>query len=126
MDIIDFVLICGPQSLEEGKEINTIEIKIENNKLQNIFEKLKKNSVRFILEGLLSLSSIKSNTEKIFLQTVGLSDAKFGLINDKYKQTFGVINLNKIENWSKIKKTSRWASVNFQKQSDNKNTSHFS
>ena len=37
-----------------------------------------------------------------------------------------MINLNKITSWSKIKETSRWGNVNFQEQSDNKNTHHFS
>ena len=92
-----------------------------------MFEKhTKKNKTRFKLKGLLFSSSVKNDTEKIFLQTVSLSDAKFGLINEKYKQTIGVINLNKITSWSKIKETSRWVNVNFQEQSDNKNTHHFS
>ena len=71
-------------------------------------------------------SSVKNDIEKIFLQTVGLYDAKFGLINEKYKQTIGVINLNKMENWSKIKNKPKWVNVNFQEQSNNKNTHHFS
>ena len=79
-----------------------------------------------MLEGILFASSIKNETEKIFLQTTGLSDAKYGLINDKHKQTIGVINLNQIENWNEIKKSSRWVNINFQSQKDNKNTSHFS
>ena len=92
-----------------------------------MFEKhTQKNKTRFKLKGLLFSSSVKNDTEKIFLQTVSLSDAKFGLINEKYKQTIGVINLNKITSWSKIKETSRWVNVNFQEQSDNKNTHHFS
>ena len=86
----------------------------------------KKNKTRFKLKGLLFSSSVKNDTEKIFLQTVSLSDAKFGLINEKYKQTIGVINLNKITSWSKIKEISRWVNVNFQEQSGNKNTHHFS
>ena len=114
------------QGFEEGKEINPIEIKFKNNKIQNMFDKYKKNKVRFRLEGILFASSIKNETEKIFLQTTRLSDAKFGIISDKYKQTIGFINLNKIKNWSEIKKTWRWVSVNFKEQTDNKNTSHSS
>ena len=36
----------------------------------------------------------------------------------------GVINLNEIQNWSEIKKTSKWVNVTFQEQTDNTNTSH--
>ena len=39
MRILDFVIIIGQQLFEEVKEINPIEIDIEDNKIQNIFEK---------------------------------------------------------------------------------------
>ena len=85
---------------------------------------MKKKKIRFKLNGILFASSIKNNTEKIFLQTAGLSSAKYPLINGKYKQMIGVINLNEIRNWSEIKKTSRWVNVTFQEQTDNRDTSH--
>ena len=69
-------------------------------------------------------SSIKSDTEKIFLQTTGLSDAKYAIINDSYKQIISIINLSEIQNWSEIKKTSKWVNATFQEQTDNRNTSH--
>ena len=93
MKIADFVIIKGQQGFEDGKEINP-----------NIFEMYKRNRVKFKLKGILFASSIKSNNEKIFLQTVGISDAKYALINEKYKQTIGVINLDEIKNWTEIKK----------------------
>ena len=40
MRILDFVIIIGQQIFEEVKEINPIEIDIEDNKIQNIFEKI--------------------------------------------------------------------------------------
>ena len=64
---------------------------------------IKKASVKFIPEGLLFSSAIKNDTEKIFVTTSRLIDAKYGLINGKLYQTIGVINLNKIKNWNKIK-----------------------
>ena len=126
MNILDFILIRRQQGFEEGEEINLIAIKIESNKIQNMFDKYKKDKVRFRLEGILFASSIKNESEKIFLPSTGLSDAKFGLINDKYIQTIGIIKLNETKNCSEIKKTSRWVNVNFQEQTDNKNTSHSS
>ena len=79
-----------------------------------MFNKYKKNKVRFSVEGLLFSSSMASNTEKIFLVTNGLSGAKYGLIIDKLNQVIGVINLNVIEKWGEIKESSRWVNVNFQ------------
>ena len=69
-----------------------------------MFEKYKKNSVKFSLKGLLFLSAIKYETEKIFVTVGGLMNAKYSLINGKLYQTIGVINLNKIKNCNKIKK----------------------
>ena len=39
MSVLDFVVIRGQQGFEEEKEINPIYIKVENNKIQNIFDK---------------------------------------------------------------------------------------
>ena len=89
---------------EEGKEINPIEIKIEDNKIQNIFEKFKNNKARFKLNGILFASSVKNTTERIFLQTTGLKSAKYALLNNEYKQIIGIINLNEIEKWKQQKK----------------------
>ena len=103
MKALHFIIASGEQGFEDGKEINPIEIKIENNKMQNIFDRFEKNKIRFKLSGILFASSIKNNTEKIFLQTAGLSGAKYALINEKYKQITGVINLNEIQNWPEIR-----------------------
>ena len=51
---------------------------------------------------------------------MGLSDAKYGLVNDDYKQVIGVINLDEIEKWENIKRSSRWVNVNFESQVENR------
>ena len=65
---------------------------------------IKKNSVKFSLEGLLFSSTVKNETEKIFVTVGGLIGAKYGLINGKLYQTIGVINLNEIRNWNEMRK----------------------
>ena len=95
MTTIDFISIRGQQNFEDNAETNPVEIKIENDKIQIMFEKYKKNSVKFRFEWLLFLSAIKNETEKIFVTVGGLIDAKYGLINRK---AIGVINLNEIKN----------------------------
>ena len=126
MEVIDFIIIRGQQSFEAEKTINPIDIKIENDQIQNIFDKYKKNTIRFKGEGLLFSSGITNDTEKIFLVTNGLADTKYGLINGIMYQVIGVINLNEIEKWEEIKNSSRWVNVNFQAQNDNRQTKHFS
>ena len=95
MKVLDFIIVRGQQGLEDGKEINPIETKIENNKMKNIFDRFDKNKIRLKLKGILFASTVKNNTEEIFLQKAGLSGAKYALINDKYKQIIGVIKLMK-------------------------------
>ena len=72
MKILDFLMIRGQQVFEEGRDINPIEIKIEDNRVRNRFEKYKDNKVRFKLIGLLVASSVVNDKEKIFLQATGL------------------------------------------------------
>ena len=78
-----------------------------------MFQKYKKNSVKFSLKGLF-LSTIKNEAEKIFVTIGGLMDAKYGLINRKLYQAIGIINLNEIKNWNEIKKFLQWVNVSFQ------------
>ena len=47
MTTIDFISIRGRQNFEDDAEINPIEMKIENGKIQNMFEKCIKNPVKF-------------------------------------------------------------------------------
>ena len=63
--------------------------------MKNIFDRFDKNKIRLKLKGILFASTVKNNTEEIFLQKAGLSGAKYALINDKYKQIIGVIKLMK-------------------------------
>ena len=98
VNILDFLIIRGQQVFEEGRDINLIEIKIEDNRVRNLFEKYKDNKVRFKLIGLLIASSVVNDTEKIFLQTTGLKLTNYALLNDEYKQIIGIANLKQIEN----------------------------
>ena len=117
MNILDFLIIRGQQVFEEGRDINPIEIKIEDNRVRNLFEKYKDNKVGFKFIGLLMASSVVNDTEKIFLQTTGLKSAKYALLNDEY-------NLKQIENWDALKESSKWVDITFQEQIENKNTLH--
>ena len=82
-----------------------------------MFEKYKKNPIKFTLEGLHFSSAIKNDTEKIFVTSSRLIDAKYSLLNRKLYQTISIINLNEIKNWNDI---------NFHTKGDNRDTKHFS
>ena len=66
MDVLDFVLTKGQQSFQEEKDINPTEIKIENNNIENMFDKCRKNKVRFSVEDLLFSSSKLTIPKKYF------------------------------------------------------------
>lgn len=67
MEVIDFLNRRGQQKFEEEKSLNPIEFRTENDRVQNILEKYKKNVARFRLEELLFSSRIKNETvEKYF------------------------------------------------------------
>ena len=67
MNVIDYIIIRGQQVFEGGREINSLEIKIEDNMIRNFFNKYKNNKVKFKLIGLLIESSVVNDTEKISL-----------------------------------------------------------
>ena len=125
MYVVDFVIIRGQQSFDEEKETYPIEINIENDKIQNMFDKFSKNIERFSLEGILFSGPVINNTEKIFLQTTSISDAKYGLVNDDFKQVIDMINLKEIEKWDEIITSSRWENTNFQSQKEDRQVKHF-
>ena len=89
---VDFISIRGQQNFEDNAEINHIEVKIENGKIQNMFEKFLKTRSNSLSKGCFF------QVKKISLTTNGLIDAKYDLINRKLYQTIGAINLNKIKN----------------------------
>lgn len=51
MEVIDFISLCRQQKFKEKAEINPIEMKIGNDKIQNIFGKYKNYMATFIPEG---------------------------------------------------------------------------
>ena len=55
----------------------------------------------------------------------GLVSAKHLLINGKFYQTIGVVNLSKIENLDEIRKSSRWVNAESQSQGGNRKAKHF-
>ena len=61
MVVINFISIKDQQSFEGEAKINPIEMTIENDKILNLFEKYRNNSVKFKLEGLLFSISIKND-----------------------------------------------------------------
>ena len=62
MIVLDFITIRGQEIFEERKEINPVEIKIEDKGIGNDFDRYKNNKVRFKPIGLLMASSVLNDT----------------------------------------------------------------
>ena len=105
MMTVDFINICSQKNSEEEAVINTTEIKIKNDKTQNMF-KIQKNSSQVQPQRSALFQYNKKQHKKIFVTVGGLVDVNYSLINGKLYQTTGMINLSKIENWDEITKSS--------------------
>ena len=118
MEPSDTLIITGQQDFELFHQLNPIEIKIDNDKFINSIKKYKKALYKFTATGLLFPASILNDTNQMFVMCRKLNKAKMALINSKILSILGVINLDKISNWSKIKGKSIWVNENFEELKD--------
>ena len=95
------------ENFEQYMKINPIDIRITDPEIQTkLLYYSKRFKYRFIANSSLFSSSIKKDTNIIFITTNGLNDAKEILINSKIFQGIGVIYISEIENWDKMKNES--------------------
>ena len=99
-------MVRGQKSCEKCNQINRIAIKMEDDCIINILKSKKNATYCFVSIGLPCSSSIKNNTEQIFIVTNGLNKAKDLLINGKIYKILGVINLAHINTWENTKRLS--------------------
>ena len=84
MKVVDEFNIEGFQNSQQYLKINPINIQITNPEIQNkLLCYANRYKYRFIANSLLSSSSIKKDTNIIFITLNGLNDAKNILINGK-------------------------------------------
>ena len=67
----------------------------------------------FIVDSILISSLVVQDTNVIFLICNGLNDARDSLINGKLHKSIGVININEIKDWTKLKRESKWINIIF-------------
>ena len=100
------------QNFEKYSEINPVNIKITNSEIQNsLLFYARKYKYRFIGNSLLFSSSLKTDTNAIFIITNGVNDAKELLINGKLFQGIGTIFTSEIDGWKNILKNSHWTNA---------------
>ena len=99
----DTLIIRDQHKFELYHQSNQVEITIDNDMFINSLKKYKKLLYKFTATELLVPASIKNDTNQIFVMCRELNKAKMALTNGKVLNILGVINLDKISNWSKIK-----------------------
>ena len=103
MQIKNEFKIEGFQNFEKYSIINSVNIKITDSTIQNsLLFYARKYKYRFIANSLLFSSSVKADTNAIFITTNGLNDAKELLINGKLFQGIGIIFTPEIDGWKDI------------------------
>ena len=90
-----------------------MDISTDNNDIISSLTRYKKHKYFFIITSLLFSSSFTDETNVLFISRTGLNDANKALINGKFYQTLGVINLSEIYNLENIKGNSRWIDTVF-------------
>ena len=100
------------KNFQQYLKTNPFKIQITDPKYQNkLLLYANTYKYRFIANSLLFSSSVKEDTNVIFITTNWLNDAKNILINGKLYQGVGLIFISEIEDWEKIKTKSHWTNV---------------
>ena len=68
---------------------------------------------------------VVQDTNVIFLICNGLNDARDSLINGKLYKGLGIINIDEIRDWTKIKGKSRWINIIFNNSENPMLAKHF-
>ena len=107
--------IVGLQNYNVDEKLNLIDINIRYIEMQRKLSKYDTQRYKycFIVDSILISSLVVQDTNVIFLICNGLNDARDSLINGKLHKSIGVININEIKDWTKLKRESKWINIIF-------------
>ena len=106
--LVDEVKIGGLQNYNVSNKLNPVYISIRDSELNAFLSRYhRRYKYRFIINNLLFSSSVTQDTNIIFTSCNGLNDTKETLLSRKIFKTLGVININQIEEWQKLKGISK-------------------
>ena len=113
--IVDEVRTVGLQNYNLFEKLNPIDINIHDSEIQGKLSRYGTQRYKycFIIDSLLICSLFVQDTNVIFLICNGLNDARDSLINGKLYKGLGIINIDEIRDWTKIKEKSRWINIIF-------------
>ena len=113
--IIGEIKIVGLLNRSLNEKLNPVKITIHDCEIQS---KLSRNGnqrykYHFIVNSLFISSSIVQEINVIFLISNGLNNVSTSLIKRKIYKSIGVLNVNKITNWTELKGKSNWVNIVF-------------
>ena len=94
-DIVDTLLIKALQSYDKYTILNPLEVNLRSNYLNQKLEDYKGFVYEVMIKNILFSSSIKNETQNIFVTCQNLNRAKKALINEKIYSMLDLINLKK-------------------------------
>ena len=102
-----------------------MKIELEDDRIINILKKHKNARDRLTALGFLISSSVKNDTEQIFITWRELNDVNKSLINGKIYELVEIIDLNKINNWKeRVKGQSIWINTTLEEQKEINSRKH--
>ena len=124
---LDKFKIVGLQNYNEDEKLNLIDINIRDIEMQGKLSKydIQRYKYCFIVDSILISSLVAQDTNVIFLICNGLNDARDSLINGKLYKGLGIINIDEIRDWTKIKGKSRWINIIFNNSENPMLAKHF-
>ena len=96
LEVIDTIIVKALQSYDKYSTLNPLEINLNSNYLSKIIHDYKGFTFEVRLINVLFSSSLENDTQN-------LNSAKKALINNKIYSLLGIINLNEIKQWTKMK-----------------------
>ena len=124
--LVDEVKIGGLQNYNVSNKLNPVYISIRDSELNAFLSRYhRRYKYRFIINNLLFSSSVTQDTKITFTSCNGLNDTKETLLSRKLFKTLGVININQIEEWQKLKRKSKQANAVLNNSEDPTVAKHF-
>ena len=124
LEPIETVIVRAQQNFDVVRGLNLIRIQITDDTVLNLLQKYKNVAYKITPPGLLFPTSIKNDTNHIFVTVNNLSRVKKGVLNYKIYNILASIDLNKIDKWEEIKGQSVWTNVPFKDHKEISNNNH--
>ena len=109
----DELKIVGLQTFDRYEKLNPVEISIKDSEINTFLYRFRRYKYCLRINNLLFSSSLAKETNVIFVSCNGLTDAKETIVNAKSIKVLGVVNINQIESWDKLKGKKKWVNVLF-------------